>query len=76
MPQDARGLLCMANSGPDSNASQFYITLRPCPHLTSSHVCFGRLVHGDDALDPDQFMQLPYTNQKHGMQQIAQSLAN
>lgn len=31
---------------------------------------------GDDALDPDQFMQLPYTNQKHGMQQIAQSLAN
>jgi cyclophilin family peptidyl-prolyl cis-trans isomerase len=44
--QDARGCLCMANAGPDSNASQFYITLAPCPHLSGSHVCFGRLVSG------------------------------
>jgi cyclophilin family peptidyl-prolyl cis-trans isomerase len=50
VPQDGRGLLCMANSGADSNACQFYITLAPCPHLTGSHVCFGRLVSGESAL--------------------------
>jgi cyclophilin family peptidyl-prolyl cis-trans isomerase len=44
--QGARGLLCMANSGPDTNASQFYITLGECTHLTGAHVCFGRLVRG------------------------------
>ncbi|EOD15640.1 cyclophilin type peptidyl-prolyl cis-trans isomerase, partial [Emiliania huxleyi CCMP1516] len=44
--QASRGLLCMANSGPDTNASQFYITLAPCPHLSGSHVRFGRLVSG------------------------------
>ena len=48
--QASRGLLCMANSGPDTNASQFYITLAPCPHLSGSHVRFGRLVSGDAAL--------------------------
>ena len=48
--QGSRGLLCMANSGPDTNASQFYITLAPCPHLSGSHVRFGRLVSGDAAL--------------------------
>ena len=48
--QDARGLLCMANSGPDSNASQFFVTLAPCPHLEGRHVVFGRLVGGDEIL--------------------------
>ena len=48
--QDARGCLCMANSGPDSNASQFYVTLAPCPHLSGSHVRFGRLVSGEAVL--------------------------
>ena len=42
--QDRRGLLCMANSGPNTNGSQFYLTLAPCEHLSGSHVVFGRLV--------------------------------
>ncbi len=43
VPQDRRGLLCMANSGPHTNGSQFYITLAPCEHLSGGHVVFGRL---------------------------------
>ena len=43
-------LLCMANSGPDTNGTQFFITLAPTPYLQACHVCFGRLVAGDDAL--------------------------
>lgn len=44
-PTDA-SLLVMANRGPDTNGSQFFVTLAPSPHLTGKHVVFGRVVHG------------------------------
>ena len=39
-------LLCMANKGPNTNNSQFFITLQECSHLTGKHVVFGRVIRG------------------------------
>ncbi|XP_066544987.1 RING-type E3 ubiquitin-protein ligase PPIL2 [Amia ocellicauda] len=45
-----RGVLSMANSGPNCNKSQFFITFRSCPYLDRKHTVFGRVVGGFEAL--------------------------
>ncbi|KAI5481323.1 Peptidyl-prolyl cis-trans isomerase, cyclophilin-type [Pseudohyphozyma bogoriensis] len=58
---DAEGLLVMANRGKNTNGSQFFVSLRPCPHLAGKHVVFGRVVKGYDIIEG--LSKLP-TNEK------------
>ena len=51
LTHDARGVLSMANTGPNTNRAQFFILFRPQPHLNGKHVVFGRAVGGIAALD-------------------------
>lgn len=48
---NARGTLSMANSGPNTNGSQFFLTYAKQPHLNGLYTVFGKVIHGFEVLD-------------------------
>ncbi|XP_015693866.2 probable inactive peptidyl-prolyl cis-trans isomerase-like 6 isoform X1 [Oryza brachyantha] len=51
LKHNARGIMSMANSGPNTNGSQFFITYAKQPHLNGHYTVFAKVIHGFEVLD-------------------------
>jgi peptidylprolyl isomerase len=65
------GMLSMANSGPHTNGSQFFITTVPCPWLDGKHVVFGRVTSGIEVV-----RQMEAVGSQNGATRVPVAIAN
>ena len=65
---DKPGMVGMANSGPNTNASQFFITTVPATHLNGKHTCWGQVTDGMDNIR--QIELVPVDNYHHPITEI------
>ncbi|XP_022757119.1 peptidyl-prolyl cis-trans isomerase CYP18-1-like [Durio zibethinus] len=74
-PNCSRGILSMANSGPNTNGSQFFITYAKQPYLNGLYTVFGNVIHGFEVLDLMEKFQTG-AGDRHSCRDKAQSCDN